>query len=718
MAKEFDTMFEHKRILVANRVFFIGFIFMMAGILSSFLVYSKQYFFLSIVIALVIGICLYLILKKNFRRFFICVMCVLLGICCFAVKTIIYESNKIDENLTYNITGHVGDIVYYENGYTRLTLNNCDIKYDNTSVAGGKISLLIHGLEPSYGDVITFDAKLENIELNEYGNFSYNPTIDIFYSAKISTFSVNDNYFNLDELIRYSVKYKIENNFTDSESAGLAYAVMFGDKQILDFETENSFRKVGVTHLIAVSGLNISILFLCIMWLINRITSNRLVLFTSVSIIIMFYVWLCAFAPSVTRAGLMCLIFCLSKCTLSRYDILNSMGLSGLIILIFAPYQLFNVGFILSFACIFGIVALAYIFNSVFKFLDFNSTLKTAIVTCLSAQLITFAITVWCYGSVSLVGLLANVLLVPVFEMIFIALVIILLISFIIPINFLYGIINFGFNYTINISRFLAGINFAETTVFKITAIGCVLCLIICFIISDKLLIKNITKCILSVILLCVVILTSLIGNFNMLTGDNVATLGNSNLMVVTNMYRLSIIDFDISSLYDLNKYLFNTSTYSVENIVICTNNEFDYDGFTEFVDEYKVKNIYISTNVYHYYEAMFNFINLENIKINKISSGDVFDIGTKVKYVEIDNECGFVEFYINQNKLICYTGNNIGDIEMIATLNDDIDYFFIGQSLNFDLIPKDIAKNILMGNYYYTNNKLENIKSCFTINL
>jgi len=718
MSVDIENMFKNKCIIVANRIFFIGFIFIMAGILSSFLIYSKQYFFAFLIITPVLCIGTYLIINKNIKRLLICFICLILGILSFTIKTMIYEDNKINEDLSYNVTGHVSDIVYFENGYTRLTLNDCEIKYDNEVVSKGNISLLIFNISPKYGDVITFDTKLENIDLNEYGNFAYNPTIDVFYSAKISTFSVNNNFFNLDELIRCSVKEKIEDNFRTSDSAGLAYAVMFGDKQILDLETETSFRRVGVTHLIAVSGLNISILFLCIMWLIKKITNNRLVLFVSVSIIILFYVWLCGFAPSVTRAGLMCLIYCLSKCTLSRYDILNSMGLSGLIILTFSPYQLFNVGFVLSYACIFGIVALAYIFNKLFKFLDFNEKLKTSIVTCLSAQVVTFAITAWCYGGVSLVGLFANVLLVPIFEMIFIALVVVLIASFIIPVNLFYSLINFGFDYTINISRFLAGINFAETSVFRITAIGCVLCLVVCYIIRDKLLIRNSIKCIVSFILLCAVIITSIIGNFNMLRSNNITTIGESNLIVVTSSYKATILDFDIGSLYKLNKYLFNTSTYNVENIIICSESDLDYDGFENFIINYNVENVYISSNVYDSYIDMFNFINLENIKINIINNYDEFDIGTSVKYYEINDKLSYMSLSINKNNIVYYNGDNIGDIEMINTLVTDMDYFIISKTIDVNKIPVNTTSNILVGNYYYEDNKFKNIESCFTINL
>lgn len=713
-----ENLFERKRVIVANRIFFIGFICIMAGILSSFLIYSSQYLFASVVIASIVCVALFIGFKKNFKRLLICLICLLLGVVSFSVKTIIYESNKIDENITYNVTGHISDIVYYENGYTRLVLNDTQIKSGDNIVAGGKISMVVYGMLPDYGDVISFKTKLENIELNEFGNFAYNPTIDIFYSAKISNYEVKENYFKIDELIRYSVKDKIESNFNSSESAGLAYAVMFGDKQILDVETESAFKKVGVTHLIAVSGLNISILFICIMWVINRITNNRLVLFISVSSVILFYVWLCGFAPSVTRAGLMCIIYCLSKCTLSRYDVLNSMGLAGLIILILSPYQLFNVGFILSFACIFGIVALEYIFNRLFKFLDFNNILKTSIVTCLSAQMITFAVTAWCYGSVSLIGLLANVLLVPLFEFIFIALVVVLIISFIVPVNFLYSILNFGFNYTINISKFLAQVQLAETNIFKITSIGCLICLVICFIVSDKLLIKKSVKCVCSMLLLVVVVFTSLIGNFNMLKGFNVTPLGESNLVLVANSYDMSILNFDMSSLYDLNKYLFNTNTYNVDSVVIISEYDVDYDGFKEFAIEYGLKNIYVADNVYNNYERMFNFINLDKIKINIISNGDEFNIGLPVKYYRIDDEFGCLSIKMKQKNLIYYNGNNIGDIEVINTLFEDIDYLFLSETFSIEQLYNIAPKNLIIQNIYYEDYSIKNSQSYFTINI
>lgn len=147
---------------------------------------------------------------------------------------------------------------------------------------------------------------------------------------------------------RFSDRLSEEMN---EESKALLIGMMFGDKTCLDEELLDDFRRNGTTHILAVSGIHVTVIFLCV----NRLFRNRKTPFTSLTAaaILILYAALSSFSPSVVRAVVMILICIFSKHLYRRYDLLCSAAFSAFLFLLYNPYSLFNTGFQLSYLAVF-----------------------------------------------------------------------------------------------------------------------------------------------------------------------------------------------------------------------------------------------------------------------------------------------------------------------------------------------------------------------------
>lgn len=137
----------------------------------------------------------------------------------------------------------------------------------------------------------------------------------------------------------------------DTES--FARALLLGDDNDVDYEMNTAFKITGVRHIIAVSGLHVSILF----GLIHLLTARKRLLTTLVGIpLVALFVSLAGFTPSVVRASIMHIFMVVANLFDREYDAPTAMGFAAVLILILDPLAATSVGFQLSFGCVGGIL--------------------------------------------------------------------------------------------------------------------------------------------------------------------------------------------------------------------------------------------------------------------------------------------------------------------------------------------------------------------------
>lgn len=221
-----------------------------------------------------------------------------------------------------------------------------------------------------------------------------------------------------------AVRLWIAQNLDDqhgAEQASFLKGIILADRGEIAPELKQSFVDTGTIHVLAVSGLHVGIValvFYAVFGLL-RLRKQAIVLATIAGLIV--YLLLTGSAPSVVRATIMASIILLGQLFERRTDIYNSLSVAALIILLWDPKQLFNVGFQLSFAAVLSIVALypilAHLIKNIperfeeIKAIDY--VLKLFAVS-LAAQIGTLPFTAFYFERVSIVSLVANLVVVPI----------------------------------------------------------------------------------------------------------------------------------------------------------------------------------------------------------------------------------------------------------------------------------------------------------------
>ncbi len=160
------------------------------------------------------------------------------------------------------------------------------------------------------------------------------------------------------ERIRSSVAERIVAAFPRSPEAGVAIALLLGDKSALDETTRNDYVQAGAVHVLAVSGLHTGIVAAIITFLLRGLGKRA----RPLQILLLWiglgaYVALTGYAPSVQRAAVMFGILFAGR--LARLDSngFNSLGLSAILLLLVNPNFIFELGFQLSYLAVGGILA-------------------------------------------------------------------------------------------------------------------------------------------------------------------------------------------------------------------------------------------------------------------------------------------------------------------------------------------------------------------------
>jgi competence protein ComEC len=199
-----------------------------------------------------------------------------------------------------------------------------------------------------------------------------------------------------------------------AQEAGLLKATVLGDRSGLSPEMNQAFLESGTYHILAISGLNVSLLAGTLFGLFRLFrASPRLAAFAS-AILVTLYAALAGGSASVIRATVMADTYLLAVILDRRGDLLNTVALSALALLWWNPRFLFDVGFQLTFLATLGIVLVLPRCGHALERLPrpIRWVLESVIVT-LAATLMTLPVLAAAFNRVAPVGILANIPIVP-----------------------------------------------------------------------------------------------------------------------------------------------------------------------------------------------------------------------------------------------------------------------------------------------------------------
>ena len=209
--------------------------------------------------------------------------------------------------------------------------------------------------------------------------------------------------------IRARLRNGILDRLSDEEGALLS-GICLGDKSTLSASTTEAFRSAGLSHILTVSGLHLSVVSVGVYTALRVLLGRRRLAAALVSVVVLFFMLLVGFTPSVVRAGVMCLVLLGGQLFTRRADGLNSMGLALLLLLAHNPYCLLDVGLQLSFGAAGGVLCLTEPIRGRLLRLHFCKPLADGLAVTTAASLPITPLLAYYFGEVSLVSPLANLL--------------------------------------------------------------------------------------------------------------------------------------------------------------------------------------------------------------------------------------------------------------------------------------------------------------------
>lgn len=241
----------------------------------------------------------------------------------------------------------------------------------------------------------------------DYNEYLYRQHIHWNYSVtSIQNCSEPANFrYKLLSLRKYIISFT--NALLPPNTAGIVQALTVGDRFYVEDEVLHAYQKLGVVHLLAISGLHIGILTAGLFYIMIRIGITREKASIMLLLFLPLYVVLTGAAPSVLRAALMSGIYLAGSLVKWRVHSAGAVCLSYIVLLLFNPYYLFEAGFQLSFAVSFSLILSSLIFQQVKTFLG-----QLAMVSMI-AQLGSLPVLLYHFQQFSIISIPMNMLLVP-----------------------------------------------------------------------------------------------------------------------------------------------------------------------------------------------------------------------------------------------------------------------------------------------------------------
>ncbi len=200
-------------------------------------------------------------------------------------------------------------------------------------------------------------------------------------------------------------------NVCDSHDRGLFQAVVLGDKSALPDDVYELYQKNGIAHLLAVSGLHISLIGLGLYRLFRRVGMGFEVSGALAGAFTVSYGILTGSSASVMRAVLMVCCQLLADKLGRTYDLLSAMAAAAILLLIQSPSILFQAGFQLSFGAVLAVGAVLPVMKQGLG--KIQSAAVQSAAAGLAIQVVTFPIIAYHFCEYPVYGFFLNLLVIP-----------------------------------------------------------------------------------------------------------------------------------------------------------------------------------------------------------------------------------------------------------------------------------------------------------------
>lgn len=341
-----------------------------------------------------------------------------------------------------------------------------------------------------FSQIQTFKNKGGSANFN-YARYMYNEGYSGIAFIKTDTWNkerpvTNNLFIKSVQIKQYLLGVYKSLNLT-FEEYGMLAALTLGYTDALSDEILESFRVIGVSHILAVSGMHIVIIFILISSLLSfipRYSKYNRVKQIIIIILLWTYVFIIGLPPSAIRACFMITVFCIATFLRVKNYSYNTLFLTAFMMLLWNPLWLFNMGFQLSFLAVFSILSLM---PELSNFMPVKNKImryfRDVFIMSLSVQIGIFPLCLHYFGTFPVYFFIANLIIIPLTTLALyggIAILFIEAISVLIPVAFypnslLINLFKLLIKITTSISSFLEHLPWASLEGIKLSLIGLVL---------------------------------------------------------------------------------------------------------------------------------------------------------------------------------------------------------------------------------------------------
>ena len=289
-----------------------------------------------------------------------------------------------------------------------LSIGKCRCYFDDEILSASDIK--IGNYIKVNGGISILDEPANEGEFNQKVFYRSDGITFMAFANDISI--VNANYDKLRQRI-YEIKVIISSQIQkifNEKDAGLFSAMVTGDKSTIDREQRRQFSDNGIAHILAISGLHLSILGLALFELLRKKLSVNISASLVTIFIVLYGIFIDASAASL-RAITMLFVRFLSLSIGRTYDSNNTLYIIAFIFLMLRPYLLFNAGFQFSYVAIFAL-------NHKVTLGSKDGAREVRVPVVIILTLFLFPITIYHYFTYPLYSILLNLIVIPLMSLV------------------------------------------------------------------------------------------------------------------------------------------------------------------------------------------------------------------------------------------------------------------------------------------------------------
>ena len=256
-----------------------------------------------------------------------------------------------------------------------LVQGKCAEKPADTKAAENILCYLREGVpEPEIGSLVILKGTLKNFQQpTNPGQFNapfYYQILRISFRLNQAEIQVkSDRFYKISEGL-YQLRRKAGSKMDallPEQEASVMKTMLLGEKGILDEEIKGLYQRNGIAHILAISGLHISMIGMGLYQLLRRAGLKIRLSGILASMVIVLYGMMTGFAVSAIRAIAMFLLQMLAQILGRTYDRITALAVAAVLVLVEQPLYLFHSGFQFSFLCVLGISLILPVLGNVRK---------------------------------------------------------------------------------------------------------------------------------------------------------------------------------------------------------------------------------------------------------------------------------------------------------------------------------------------------------------